>query len=132
LCPLALSAEVERNDDSINGHEILADLIGTRHVRKYTGESQCHQTLDGQKIGQTLDDVFHNVLLSCLVSILVINLSLPETIAPQGIEGDFVTHFSFFVYKLPYRTQYIEDFTAKALDLSPNSPKHTKFVLWGH
>jgi hypothetical protein len=60
---------------------------------------------------------------------LVINPPLLQTIVPQGIEGDFTAHFSFFVYKLPYRTQYIEDFTAKALDLSPNSPKCTKFVL---
>ena len=57
---LALGAEIKRNDDSIDGHEVLTDLVGASHKSEHAGQYKGHKGLDGQQIGQTLDNSFHN------------------------------------------------------------------------
>ena len=42
---LALGAEVERNNDGIDGHEVLADLVGASHKSEHTGQHKGHEGL---------------------------------------------------------------------------------------
>ena len=67
---LRLRSEIERNDDGIDGHEILTDLAGHSHVRKDDGQHNRHQTLDRQQICDTLSDNLHETSPFILVSLV--------------------------------------------------------------
>ena len=56
LNPLALGAEIECDDDRVDGHEILADLVGARNEREHSRKSQRNDALDRHEGGQALDD----------------------------------------------------------------------------
>ena len=47
---LALRAEVERDDDRVDGHKVLRDFFRRRHVGEHARQHQRHQRLDAQKI----------------------------------------------------------------------------------